>query len=172
MASVAALHRKLQDRILILGVSLDLVPDEHGHVGGHAEDGQAPPGGDAPARHSSPANPERLRETIARTVRARNVSYLILLDEHGLAGARYHGAELPTTVIVDARGLMRRRFVGAHSPEVLEAIIREALQGWTAAADRGTDPLSPTQPKLRGPAPTNPAPRFPGEGDGLAISPE
>jgi hypothetical protein len=56
-----------------------------------------------------------------------------LLDEKDSAGARFNGGELPTTVIVDAEGNVRRRFIGARSLSVLEAMIVEASRPlpWT-----------------------------------------
>ena len=50
----------------------------------------------------------------------------VLLDEHNEVGGRYNGGELPTTVIVDAQGNVRRRFVGARNLAVFEAMIAEA----------------------------------------------
>ena len=49
-----------------------------------------------------------------------------LLDEKNSAGSRFNGGELPTTVIVDAEGNVRRRFIGARSLSVFEAMISEA----------------------------------------------
>lgn len=140
MASLAALQRKYPNNLTILGVSLDFVPDEHGHLGGHTEEEPAASKGHSHSPHDSSAVSERLRERIARVVRARNVHYPILLDEHNLAGGRYNGGELPTTAIVDAQGFLRRRFVGARTPEVLEAMIEEASQDWTTPAKPGTHP--------------------------------
>jgi hypothetical protein len=64
--------------------------------------------------------------TVARTVKARGINYPILLDEHNEVGGRFNGGELPTTVIIDAEGFVRRRFVGARSLAVFEAMVREA----------------------------------------------
>ena len=65
-----------------------------------------------------------------------------LLDEHNEVGGRYNGGELPTTVLVDAQGNVRRRFIGARGIVVFEAVIAEASQSLppvqTASADRGT----------------------------------
>ncbi|HEV2394478.1 MAG TPA: hypothetical protein VG146_19175 [Verrucomicrobiae bacterium] len=49
----------------------------------------------------------------------------MLLDEKDLVGARFNGGELPTTVILDAQGRVRRRFVGSRSLAVFEAMIAE-----------------------------------------------
>ena len=71
---------------------------------------------------------KRVREKVARTAKARNINYPVLLDEHNEVGGRYNGGELPTTVIVDAQGNVRRRFIGARNLAVFEAMIAEAGQ--------------------------------------------
>jgi hypothetical protein len=58
---------------------------------------------------------KKVRNKVARTVKARGINYTILLDEKNEVGGRFNGGELPTTVIVDANGNVRRRFVGARS---------------------------------------------------------
>lgn len=121
-----ALQQKHGERVAILGVSLDLVPDLHGHVGGHSD-----PRGESHHEHGAEPTPEelqRLRDKVAQTAKARGINYLVLLDEKNELGGRFHGGELPTTVIVDAQGLVRRRFVGARSLAVFAAMIAEAAQ--------------------------------------------
>ena len=71
---------------------------------------------------------ERVREKVARTARTRGINYPILLDEKNEVGGRYNGGELPTTVLVDAQGKVRRRFVGARNLAVFEAMIAEAAK--------------------------------------------
>ena len=62
-------------------------------------------------------------------VKARGVNYPILLDEKNEVGGLFNGGELPAIVIVDAQGKVRRRFVGARSLPVFEAMIAEASHG-------------------------------------------
>ena len=86
---------------------------------------------------------KRVREKVARTAKARNINYPILLDEKNDVGGRYNGGELPTTVLVDAQGNVRRRFVGARGIAVFEAMIAEASQSLplaqTASTERETE---------------------------------
>ena len=128
MPELIALQKRHGDRLAILGVSLDFVPDSHGHVGGHPaveEQVRQEVGRD----HSdNQAALKQVREKVARTVKARGINYTILLDERNEVGGRFNGGELPTTVIVDAQGNVRRRFVGARSLPVFEAMIAEASQ--------------------------------------------
>ena len=49
---------------------------------------------------------------------------------------RFNGGELPTNVLIDARGYVRRRFIGGREVAVFEAMIRElaaesALRMWS-----------------------------------------
>lgn len=127
MPALVALQKKHGDKLVILGVSLDFVPDSHGHIGGHAAvEEQKHSEGDHDDHEATPAALKRVREKVARTAKARNVNYPILLDEHNEVGGRYNGGELPTTVLVDVQGNVRRRFVGARNLAVFEAMIAEA----------------------------------------------
>jgi hypothetical protein len=69
---------------------------------------------------------KRDHEKVAHTAKARHINYPVFLDKHNEVGGRYNGGELPTTVIVDAQGNVRRRFIGARNPSVFEAMIAEA----------------------------------------------
>jgi thiol-disulfide isomerase/thioredoxin len=101
-----ALQKNHHDDLAILGVSLDFAPDEDN-------------------RDASSA-PSAIRNKIARTVTSRRITYPVLLDEKDTVGSRFDGGELPTTVIVDAQGRIRRRFIGARSLPVFEGMIAEA----------------------------------------------
>jgi thiol-disulfide isomerase/thioredoxin len=135
MPELVALQKKHADNLVIVGVSLDYVPDSHGHIGGHAAvEEQKHSDGDHDDHEATAAALKRVREKVARTVKARGINYPILLDEKNEVGGRFNGGELPTTVIVDAQGNVRRRFIGARSLPVFEAMIAEASQPWQIAA--------------------------------------
>ena len=133
MPELIALQKKNADNLVILGVSLDYVPDSHGHIGGHAAVEEQAKGGNHDDHEATRAALKRVREKVARTVKARGINYPILLDEKNEVGGRFNGGELPTTVIVDAQGNVRRRFIGARSLPVFEAMIAEAAQPLPAA---------------------------------------
>lgn len=127
MPALVALQKKHGDKLVIIGVSLDYVPDSHGHIGGHAAvEEQKHSDGEHDDHEATAAALKRVREKVARTTKARNINYPVLLDEKNDVGGRYNGGELPTTVIVDAQGNVRRRFVGARNMAVFEAMIAEA----------------------------------------------
>ncbi len=129
MPALTELQQRHPDRLAVLGISLDFVPDSHGHIGGHpAVEEQAHSASAHDSHEHDPAALKKVRDKIARTVKARGINYTILLDEHNEVGGQFNGGELPTTVIVDAQGNVRRRFVGARSLSVFEAMIAEASQ--------------------------------------------
>jgi thiol-disulfide isomerase/thioredoxin len=114
---LVALQKRLGNQVAILGIALDGVPDEHGHVPGVNQEAQ---------EHASQASLERIEKTVARAVKARGINYTVLLDPNNAVGGRFNGGELPTTVIIDASGGLRRRFIGERNLQVFEAMIKEA----------------------------------------------
>ena len=127
MPVLVALKAKYGEKLAILGVSLDFVPDEHGHIGGHPSVEEQSKGvGEDDDKEAGRTSRKRVRGKVLRTAMARHVNYPILLDEKNEIGGRYNGGELPTTVIVDAQGNVRRRFIGARNMAVFEAMLDEA----------------------------------------------
>ncbi len=111
-------------RLAIIGVSLDNVPDPHGHLGGEEAEGHHEEDEHEPKRLSF----EQVREKVARAVKDSGVNCTVLMDEHFLVGGRFNAGDLPTTVIIDAQGFIRRRFNGRRKLPVLEAMLAEASQ--------------------------------------------
>lgn len=121
--SLIELAKRRHQDLVILGVSLDFVPDEHGHIGGHsAALHESHDDHDADSADAL----ERVRRKVKRTVAQRGINYPILLDEHNDVGGMFNGGELPTTVIVDPDGRIRRRFIGTRELDVFEAMVAEA----------------------------------------------
>lgn len=105
-----ALRKQLPDDTVVLGICLD---------GAVLDDDD-----DRPA--ASSAKPVEPRQAAARVARTFGINYPILLDPGGRIGARFNGGELPTNVIIDARGRLRRRFIGGRSLVALEAMLAQA----------------------------------------------
>ncbi len=126
---LVSLQQAHGDNLVILGISLDLVPDTHGHIGGQVsiEEQTHRDGDHVDHKPTAPAL-RRVRDKVIRTVEARGINYPVLLDGRNEVGGRFNGGELPTTVIVDAQGYIRRRFVGPRSLPVFKAMVAEASQ--------------------------------------------
>jgi len=112
-----ALQNKNNDEVAILGIALDGVPDEHGDS--PDEEGHAKP-------HSNRSSSKATHAKVERAVKSRQINYPVLLDSRNSVGGQYNGGELPTTIIIDKKGRLRRRFIGERSLAVFEAMIAEA----------------------------------------------
>jgi thiol-disulfide isomerase/thioredoxin len=116
MPDLVALQKEFPERVVILGIALDGVLDEHG-------DDPAEEGGEH--AHAGHASRQTIRDRVARVAKARGLNYPVLLDRGAVVGRRFNGGELPTTVIIDAQGVMRRRFIGERSLGVFEAMLKD-----------------------------------------------
>lgn len=61
-----------------------------------------------------------------RLAHARGINYPVLLDPEAIVGRRFNGGELPTTIIIDRNGYVRRRFIGERTVTVFRAMLTEA----------------------------------------------
>jgi peroxiredoxin len=93
--------------LVVLGISLDSLPDDDGD--------QAPT-----------ISLDEIKGKIARMVESQNINYQVFLDVHDNAAGQYNGGELPTTVIVDADGNIRRRFIGSRKLQTFDSMVVEA----------------------------------------------
>jgi thiol-disulfide isomerase/thioredoxin len=116
---LVALQSRHGDRLVILGVSLDGA--SHVHANGPEADAADHDG------HGHGGGSEATRALVSRMAKKLGINYTVLLDERNHVGARFNGGELPTTVIVDSEGNVRRRFVGARSLAMFEAMLEEVL---------------------------------------------
>ena len=133
-----ALRQRFGPDVVILGISLDALAEDHGHT--HPDlvlaDGAS---GGAAASHdepSAPATRDGVRAKLERVIRARGINYPVLIDFDNRAGAAYNGGELPTTVVVDPRGTVHRRFVGKRGLAIMERFVAEAGQPRFAGVGR------------------------------------
>jgi len=101
LPNLIALRRRMGEEFIILGVC----------IGGAV-------------RGSAPQNVEQFRARLERFLKAHGVNYPILFDLDGAVAAQFRGGELPTNVILDRTGRLRRRFIGGRSPETLEKMFR------------------------------------------------
>jgi thiol-disulfide isomerase/thioredoxin len=115
---LAALHQKMGDRIAVLGISLDGLPDEHHHAPAQSE----------AEEHSVGKSLEQIRIKVQKAVKEHGITYPVLLDPTGAVGGRFNGGELPTTVVLDTTGKLSRRFVGERNLAVFEAMVNDAVK--------------------------------------------
>ena len=79
MPELVALQKQHGDRLAIIGVSLDFVPDSHGHIGGHpAVEEQAEHTEEDPQERSSAAL-KKVRDKVARTAKARGAATIVMV---------------------------------------------------------------------------------------------
>jgi len=114
---LVALQKKAGDRVAIIGVALDGITDEHGHIPGDEEKGEA---------HHQTQSLTEIQKKVGRAMKIRGINYTVLLDPSGTVGGRFNGGELPTTVIIDPSGRVHRRFIGERNLKVFEAMLAEA----------------------------------------------
>jgi len=120
MPTLVELQRR-NPELVLLGISLDGVSDEHGHtIGTHALAGEETDHTDAPKSDTTD-----IRAQVQRFAQKKGLNYRIILDSSGQLAAAFNGHELPTNILIDPNGRVRRRFVGERSLAVLEAMIGE-----------------------------------------------
>jgi len=120
--SLIELQRKNPRRLIILGVSLDgqTELDEHGHAAGtHSESGHGQ--GEA----NGEVDLAEIRAKVEQFVKGNGINYPVLLDPSNEVGRRFNGSELPTNVLIDSQGYVRRRFIGGRNVAAFEAMIDE-----------------------------------------------
>ena len=127
--ALVELQKRHGERLAILGVSLDAVPDSHGHSHGSTHSGGAVSADHADHGHDDHAEPalDAIRAKVARMAKKLGINYTVLLDERNTVGGRFNGGELPTTLIVDGSGNICRRFVGARDLATFEAMLTEVF---------------------------------------------
>lgn len=131
LPELVKLQERYGDDLVILGISLDGLPDQHELEHGHKESEHAE-GDNHDHNHGEPAEPahagtprDELVKLVGGFARQKGLNYRILLDPEGVSSLVYQGNELPVNVFIDADGKLRRRFVGPRSPEAFDAMIAE-----------------------------------------------
>jgi hypothetical protein len=68
-----------------------------------------------------------MRSKVEQMVKAKLIKYPVLLDPDNAVGSRFNGSELPTNVLIDPGGCVQRRFIGARSVAIFEAMLAEIM---------------------------------------------
>jgi peroxiredoxin len=121
---LVALQNRAGERLTILGISLDGLPDQHAIDHGHSHHGHGEEGdpGDANAHGMSD-----LRKLVGGFAESKGMNYPVLLDPEGRVSMRYQGNELPVNVLIDAEGRVVRRFIGGRSANAFDDMILASL---------------------------------------------
>ena len=130
MPALIALQRRNPERLAILGICIPPAPscaDEHqqGHDRAHHHHAEASAAGPGPGP---------MRDQVQQAADRLNISYPMLLDPKGTIGLRFSVNDLPAYVLIDAEGMIRRRFVGFRTAQALMAMVEEASSLRPAAA--------------------------------------
>ncbi|MBG86281.1 MAG: hypothetical protein CMO80_05200 [Verrucomicrobiales bacterium] len=121
--NINGLHGKTGEAVLI-GVSLDAIPDEHNHFGEDEEDNHAHHG-----HHHHHHHGEGEWDAAPKVKKSHNlwteagVPFPILFDVTGTTTLALDGGEIPTFALLDADRRLVRRFTGIRSTEALQAIV-------------------------------------------------
>ncbi len=102
--SLAEFHRRRGNDAVILAITVDDLKD--------SETGKQHFGLEGTAA-----------ERVKRFMTDHQVPYRVVLDSDGRALGPYGGGDIPVSVWVDRNGIMRRRFMGVRSADVLEAML-------------------------------------------------
>lgn len=116
-----AINSSNAGNVAILGICVPPTPscaDEHEPGKGHEHHNHH--------AESSPAlNTAGARGLVHNTARKWQIEFPMLIDAEGELGLRFAVEELPTYVLIDSQGLIRRRFAGNRSKAVFEAMLEE-----------------------------------------------
>lgn len=121
------LSRRYAERLVVLGICVPYTADCHA---GHDHAAADQPAGEPPA--ARPHSGER-GQGVGALAGAGQMHYRTLLDPDGTLRARFNVGVLPTYVLIDADGALRRLFAGSRSALVFEAMIAEMLPGDSGA---------------------------------------
>jgi thiol-disulfide isomerase/thioredoxin len=59
-------------------------------------------------------------ESVRSYIEEMNISYPILIDKTGVVGSVYHVVGYPTTYLLDAKGIIRGKYIGLMTPRILQ----------------------------------------------------
>lgn len=126
LAVLNQLQTQQPQSLAVLAVAFDpAVGPQNGCCGEEHDGGHEPQPGHA---HSSPASlgPAAIKSAVRDLVARMNVTHPVLVDPKGFLVFRFNVQEVPTYVLIDAQGNLRRRFAGSRSAAVFQAMMDEA----------------------------------------------
>lgn len=129
--ALKTLHQRNPDTLAILGVCIPAAPscaDEHeqGHEHAHHHHGES---------SAAALEPGQMRDQVQQAAARLKISYPMLVDTKGSIALRFSIEDLPAYVLIDSKGMIRRRFVGFRTEQALIAMVEEASSSNPAAAE-------------------------------------
>ena len=108
------LQQRNSNRLAVLGISLDITANERDCC---AEDHDH-------AAHPKP-NLTTIRAQVQQVADKNGIKYPVLIDPTGSVGWRFNADLLPSYILIDAEGYIRRRFTGGRNLAALEGMVNE-----------------------------------------------
>ncbi len=108
------LQQRNSNRLAVLGISLDITVNERDCC---ADDHD----------HGSHPKPDltTIRAHVQQVADKNGIKYRVLIDPTGSVGWRFNGDFLPSYILIDAEGYVRRRFTGGRNLPALEAMVNQ-----------------------------------------------
>lgn len=103
----------------VLGISLDTTALERSHEHEHAHDHNH--GNDSSEGNETAGLRRKLQDLSA----TESLNIPVFVDASGETARLFNVTQVPTTVLIDSDGYLRRRFVGVRTPETLMAMLQE-----------------------------------------------
>lgn len=117
------LQQRYADRLTVLGVYIAAAScadeDEHGPDHAHHHHDEAARG------MAGMAGMEHMHCSVLDAVTRLKISYPMLADTKSAVSERFSIGDLPAYVLIDAEGMVRRRFVGFRTESALSAMVEE-----------------------------------------------
>lgn len=134
---VARLNGRIKERVKVVGVSLDAVPDEHNHFL-EIHDLEEPHAHGDGHDHHHDHGPEQRRQMIdlsAKIIRDMRLGFDVVFDTTGVATLALNGGEVPVIAHLGEQGALIRRYSGLRTHSAMERMLRA---DFPAAFSNGT----------------------------------
>lgn len=130
LPEVKELHRLVGDKVKIVGVSLDAIPDDHNHffdvveVEGHEGHDHHHHHDHGHGHGHHEVDTKAIVKASSELVARYELGFDVLYDVTGEATTLTDGGEIPVGIVLDADGNLLRRFVGPRSSGALQAMLQ------------------------------------------------
>jgi hypothetical protein len=119
-----ALNGLQKEGVAVIGICSPTAPDCCSGEG-HGEGDSSAHNHDHDGQKAEQAGTPELRGLARKAVESGKASFPVLIDENGDIRSRFCADDLPTYVILDRDGKLRRRFAGFRQGTVLAQMLKE-----------------------------------------------